>query len=80
MKLHDCEKEIKEREYLLDAELQHISGTHKITIDSLEPHEVKGASLYYIQCRYYKQDDEGIYGDILLANKLGDILSQYIAY
>jgi len=80
MKLPNCEKEINEREYLLGTELQHISGTHKIKIDSLEPKEVKGTSLFYIQCRYYKQNDEGHYGDILLANKLGDILTLYIAY
>ncbi|MFP5436782.1 MAG: hypothetical protein ACLGH8_03295 [Bacteroidia bacterium] len=80
MKLQDCEKEIKERAYLLGTELEHISGNHKITIDALEPNEIKGTGLYYIQCHYYKQNEEGIYGNILLANKLGDLLTQYIAY
>lgn len=80
LKLPDCEKEIKERAYLLGAELEHISGTHKIIIDSLEPKEVMGTGLYHIQCHYYKQNEEGVYGNILLANKLGDLLTQYIAY
>ena len=80
MKLQDCKKEIKEREYLLGAELEHISGNHKITIDALEPNEIKGTGLYYIECHYYKQNDDGVYGNILLTNKLGDLLTQYIAY
>jgi len=80
LKLHDCQKEIKEREYLLGTELQHISGTHKILIDLLEPKEVMVTGLYYIQCHYKKQNEAGVYRDVLLANKLGDILTQYIAY
>jgi hypothetical protein len=80
MKLPDCEKEIKEREYLLGTELQHTSGTHKIKIDLLEPNEVTGTGVYYIQCHYYKLNEKGVYGNIRLANKLSDILAQYIAY
>lgn len=80
MKFSDCEKEIKERSYLLGAELQHTSGTHKIKIASLEAHEVKDTGLYYIRCNYYKQNEDSIYGTILLADKLTDILSQYIPY
>lgn len=80
MKLPDCQKEIKERAYLLGAELEHISGNHKITIDALEPNEIKGTGLYYIQCHYYKQNEEGVYRNLLLDNKLGDLLTQYLAY
>lgn len=74
MKLSDCEKEIKERQYLLGTELEHISGTHEIEIDSLEPMEVMETGLYYIQCHYNKQNEAGVYGDVLLANKLGNKL------
>lgn len=80
MKLHDCEKEINERYYLIDSVMEHSSGTHKIKIASLEPCEVTGTGLYYIKCHYYKENDQGVFGSILLANKLNDILSQYNAY
>lgn len=36
MKLIDCNKEIRDRKYLLGTELQHQSGTHKIKIASLD--------------------------------------------
>jgi len=80
MKLPDCEREIKERAYLLGSELEHVSGNHKIKIHCLEPQEVKGTGLYYIQCHYYKQNEAGTYGTIRLANKLSDLLAQYLSY
>jgi hypothetical protein len=80
LKLHDCEQEIKERQYLIGMELEHESGAHKIKVDSLDPFEIAGTGLYYIRCRYYKQSEEGIYGATLLANKLDDLLIYYIAY
>lgn len=80
LKLHDCEKEIKERQYLIGMELEHESGTHKIMINALDPFEISGTGLYYIRCRYYKQNDEGVYGTTLLANKLNDLLTYYMAY
>ena len=80
MKIHDCEKEIKDRHYMIGTELQHASGNHKIKINSLEPQEVKVTGLYFIQCHYYKQNEAGIYGTIRLANKLNDVLAQYLPY
>lgn len=84
MKLHDCEQEIKERQCLIGMELEHESGTHKIKVYALGPFEITGTGLYYIRCRYYKQNDkqneEGVYGTTLLANKLNDLLIYYMAY
>lgn len=80
MKLLDCKKEIEERQYLVGKELVHTSGTHKIKIALLEPCEVTGTGLHYIKCHYYKQNEQGTYGTITLANNVNDVLSQYMTY
>ncbi|WP_116788567.1 hypothetical protein [Flavobacterium psychrotrophum] len=60
MKLQDCEKEIKDRHYLIGSEMEHQSGTHKIKIASLGAYPINGTAMYYICCHYYKQNDKAI--------------------
>lgn len=80
MRLTECELEIRERYYLIDAVLEHISGTHKIKIHELVTYKIDETEIYCIKCNYSKGTTKNEFEGVILSEKLIDILSQYIPY
>ena len=78
MNLQQCEQEIQDRHYLINAVLTHASGTYRIKIHSLLPLEVHG--YYQIQCNYYRETAKDQYEGLILTDRLSDVLSTYVYY